>query len=51
MDIIPNNNMVLIVLLQAYRCGASFALVTLGTITVYAVFTLSITQWRCSFKN
>ena len=51
MDIIPNNIMVLIVLLQAYRCGASFALVTLGTIAVYAVFTLSITQWRYSFKH
>ena len=32
--------------LQAYRCGASFALVTLGTISMYAIFTLSVTQWR-----
>ena len=32
---------------KAYRCGMSYALVTLGTISVYALLTLGVTQWRC----
>ncbi|KAK7107846.1 hypothetical protein V1264_015691 [Littorina saxatilis] len=33
-----------------YKCGGSFALVTLGCITAYTVFTLAITQWRTKFR-
>ncbi|RLV98408.1 hypothetical protein DV515_00010767 [Chloebia gouldiae] len=36
-----------------YKCGAEFALVTLGTLGAYAAFTIGITQWslREYFNN
>lgn len=35
-----------------YKCGAEFALVTLGTLGAYAAFTIGITQWSIStMKN
>ncbi|NXM79578.1 ABCB7 protein, partial [Oenanthe oenanthe] len=33
-----------------YKCGAEFALVTLGTLGAYAAFTIGITQWRTKFR-
>ncbi|XP_032228955.2 iron-sulfur clusters transporter ABCB7, mitochondrial isoform X2 [Nematostella vectensis] len=35
----------------AYRCGAEFALVVLGCLGVYTVFTLRVTQWRTQFRS
>ena len=32
--------------MQSYRCGLSYALVSLGTIFSYAAFTFAVTQWR-----
>lgn len=34
----------------AYSFGADFALITFGTLGVYSVFTLSITQWRLTLS-
>jgi len=48
-DVSPSSSQAAIVFLpstKAYRCGMSYALVTLGTIAVYALFTLGVTQWR-----
>ncbi|XP_042334682.1 iron-sulfur clusters transporter ABCB7, mitochondrial [Sceloporus undulatus] len=33
-----------------YKCGAPFALVTLGTLGTYAAFTIGVTQWRTKFR-
>ncbi|XP_019395916.1 PREDICTED: ATP-binding cassette sub-family B member 7, mitochondrial [Crocodylus porosus] len=33
-----------------YKCGAEFALVTLGTLGAYIAFTIGITQWRTKFR-
>ncbi|XP_036851530.1 iron-sulfur clusters transporter ABCB7, mitochondrial isoform X3 [Manis javanica] len=33
-----------------YRCGAQFALVTLGTLGAYTAFTVAITRWRTRFR-
>uniref|UniRef100_A0A8C8RDP9 Iron-sulfur clusters transporter ABCB7, mitochondrial n=1 Tax=Pelusios castaneus TaxID=367368 RepID=A0A8C8RDP9_9SAUR len=33
-----------------YKCGAHFALVTLGTLGAYAAFTIGVTQWRTKFR-
>ncbi|XP_032993040.1 ATP-binding cassette sub-family B member 7, mitochondrial isoform X1 [Lacerta agilis] len=33
-----------------YKCGAQFALVTLGTLGAYTVFTIGVTQWRTKFR-
>lgn len=33
-----------------HKCGGEFALVTLGCIGSYAIFTLLITQWRTKFR-
>ncbi|BFZ09671.1 hypothetical protein BsWGS_12710 [Bradybaena similaris] len=33
-----------------YQCGGKFALVTLGCVASYAVFTFAITQWRTKFR-
>ncbi|KAM6426926.1 iron-sulfur clusters transporter ABCB7, mitochondrial [Liasis olivaceus] len=33
-----------------YKCGAHFALVTLGTLGAYTMFTIGITQWRTKFR-
>ncbi|XP_068008082.1 iron-sulfur clusters transporter ABCB7, mitochondrial isoform X2 [Melanerpes formicivorus] len=33
-----------------YKCGAEFALVTLGTLGAYAAFTIGVTQWRTKFR-
>ncbi|KAG8448108.1 hypothetical protein GDO86_015269 [Hymenochirus boettgeri] len=33
-----------------YKCGAHFALVTLGTLGTYAAFTVGVTQWRTKFR-
>ena len=35
----------------AYKCGSSFALLTLGTIATYTVFTIATTQWRTKFRQ
>jgi ABC-type transport system involved in Fe-S cluster assembly fused permease/ATPase subunit len=32
------------------KCGAAFAGVSLGCVSVYAAFTLAITQWRTKFR-
>lgn len=31
---------------QYYKCGAQFALVTLGTLGAYTAFTVAVTRWR-----
>ncbi|CAL1548476.1 unnamed protein product [Lymnaea stagnalis] len=33
-----------------YKCGGNFALVTLGCVASYTLFTLAITQWRTKFR-
>ncbi|XP_066496175.1 iron-sulfur clusters transporter ABCB7, mitochondrial [Tiliqua scincoides] len=33
-----------------YKCGAQFALVALGTLGTYTVFTVGVTQWRTKFR-
>ncbi|XP_001928754.2 ATP-binding cassette sub-family B member 7, mitochondrial isoform X1 [Sus scrofa] len=33
-----------------YRCGAQFALVTLGTLGAYTTFTVAVTRWRTRFR-
>ncbi|XP_012934691.1 ATP-binding cassette sub-family B member 7, mitochondrial [Aplysia californica] len=33
-----------------YKCGGKFALVTLGCVASYAIFTFLITQWRTKFR-
>uniref|UniRef100_A0A8C9DI08 Iron-sulfur clusters transporter ABCB7, mitochondrial n=1 Tax=Prolemur simus TaxID=1328070 RepID=A0A8C9DI08_PROSS len=33
-----------------YKCGAQFALVTLGTLGVYTAFTVAVTRWRTRFR-
>ncbi|XP_058570531.1 iron-sulfur clusters transporter ABCB7, mitochondrial isoform X2 [Neofelis nebulosa] len=33
-----------------YRCGAHFALVTLGTLGAYTAFTVAVTRWRTRFR-
>ncbi|XP_030064679.1 iron-sulfur clusters transporter ABCB7, mitochondrial isoform X2 [Microcaecilia unicolor] len=33
-----------------YKCGAQFALVTLGTLGAYTLFTIGVTQWRTKFR-
>ncbi|XP_071979880.1 iron-sulfur clusters transporter ABCB7, mitochondrial isoform X1 [Engystomops pustulosus] len=33
-----------------YKCGAQFAIVTLGTLGAYTAFTIGITQWRTKFR-
>ncbi|XP_019293726.2 iron-sulfur clusters transporter ABCB7, mitochondrial isoform X2 [Panthera pardus] len=33
-----------------YRCGAQFALVTLGTLGAYTAFTVAVTRWRTRFR-
>ncbi|XP_048461239.1 iron-sulfur clusters transporter ABCB7, mitochondrial [Rhincodon typus] len=33
-----------------YKCGGPYALVTLGTLTAYSIFTIGITQWRTRFR-
>ncbi|XP_069724128.1 iron-sulfur clusters transporter ABCB7, mitochondrial [Phaenicophaeus curvirostris] len=33
-----------------HKCGAEFALVTLGTLAAYAAFTIGVTQWRTKFR-
>lgn len=37
-------------LVQYYRCGAQFALVTLGTLGAYTAFTVAVTRWRTRFR-
>ncbi|VDP30512.1 unnamed protein product [Soboliphyme baturini] len=34
-----------------YKCGTDFALLTLGCIGTYSVFTVVITQWRTKFRH
>lgn len=34
----------------AYTCGPSYAALALGTVSLYAAFTLSVTQWRTQFR-
>ncbi|XP_077163580.1 iron-sulfur clusters transporter ABCB7, mitochondrial isoform X3 [Paroedura picta] len=33
-----------------YKCGAQFALVSLGTLGAYTIFTVGVTQWRTKFR-
>ncbi|KAM9324061.1 iron-sulfur clusters transporter ABCB7, mitochondrial [Gastrophryne carolinensis] len=33
-----------------YKCGAQFAVVTLGTLGAYTAFTIGVTQWRTRFR-
>ncbi|XP_019851441.1 PREDICTED: ATP-binding cassette sub-family B member 7, mitochondrial [Amphimedon queenslandica] len=33
-----------------YRCGLSYGLLTVGTIGVYTLYTLAMTQWRTKFR-
>ncbi|OBS71403.1 hypothetical protein A6R68_00039, partial [Neotoma lepida] len=33
-----------------YKCGAQFALVTLGTLGAYTAFTIAVTRWRTKFR-
>ncbi|XP_012519532.1 PREDICTED: ATP-binding cassette sub-family B member 7, mitochondrial [Propithecus coquereli] len=33
-----------------YKCGAQFALVTLGTLGAYTAFTVAVTRWRTRFR-
>nr|XP_033801675.1 ATP-binding cassette sub-family B member 7, mitochondrial isoform X1 [Geotrypetes seraphini] len=33
-----------------YKCGAQYALVTLGTLGAYTLFTIGVTQWRTKFR-
>uniref|UniRef100_A0A673V9J8 Iron-sulfur clusters transporter ABCB7, mitochondrial n=1 Tax=Suricata suricatta TaxID=37032 RepID=A0A673V9J8_SURSU len=33
-----------------HRCGAQFALVTLGTLGAYTAFTVAVTRWRTRFR-
>ncbi|KAH9524993.1 ATP-binding cassette sub- B member 7, mitochondrial [Bulinus truncatus] len=33
-----------------HQCGGKFALVTLGCVASYTIFTLAITQWRTKFR-
>ncbi|XP_063700074.1 iron-sulfur clusters transporter ABCB7, mitochondrial isoform X2 [Culicoides brevitarsis] len=32
------------------KCGAEFAYISLGTVGIYALFTLAVTQWRTKFR-
>ena len=36
--------------LQAYSCGPAYAGVALGTVSLYSMFTLLVTQWRTQFR-
>jgi ATP-binding cassette subfamily B (MDR/TAP) protein 7 len=36
--------------LLAYKCGPSFGLLTIGTIGLYSLYTLGVTQWRTKFR-
>uniref|UniRef100_H9H6I6 Iron-sulfur clusters transporter ABCB7, mitochondrial n=1 Tax=Monodelphis domestica TaxID=13616 RepID=H9H6I6_MONDO len=33
-----------------YKCGAQFALVTLGTLSAYTAYTIGVTRWRTKFR-
>ncbi|KAJ8254896.1 hypothetical protein GJAV_G00198570 [Gymnothorax javanicus] len=33
-----------------YKCGGQFALVALGTLSAYTLFTIAVTQWRTRFR-
>ncbi|KAK6473548.1 ATP-binding cassette sub-family B member 7 [Huso huso] len=33
-----------------FKCGGQYALVTLGTLSAYAAFTVAVTQWRTRFR-
>ena len=37
-------------LVQAYTCGPAYAAVALSTVSLYAAFTLGVTQWRTQFR-
>lgn len=32
------------------KCGLEYALVALGCVGIYTVFTLAVTQWRTKFR-
>ena len=38
------------ILVQAYSCGPAYAAAALGTVSLYAAFTLAVTQWRTQFR-
>ncbi|KAF8774247.1 iron-sulfur clusters transporter ABCB7, mitochondrial-like [Argiope bruennichi] len=50
-NIVPTAfEVVLVSSILYYKCGGKFALVTLGCIGSYAIFTLAVTQWRTHFR-
>uniref|UniRef100_A0A8C9TUC5 Iron-sulfur clusters transporter ABCB7, mitochondrial n=1 Tax=Scleropages formosus TaxID=113540 RepID=A0A8C9TUC5_SCLFO len=42
--------MALVSTILYYKCGGQFALVTIGTLSTYAAFTVAVTQWRTRFR-
>uniref|UniRef100_A0AAY4DH13 Iron-sulfur clusters transporter ABCB7, mitochondrial n=1 Tax=Denticeps clupeoides TaxID=299321 RepID=A0AAY4DH13_9TELE len=42
--------MILVSSILYYKCGGQFALVTLGTLSAYTMFTIAFTQWRTRFR-
>ncbi|KAK3535453.1 hypothetical protein QTP70_016875 [Hemibagrus guttatus] len=42
--------MALVSAILYYKCGGQFALVTLGTLSAYTLFTVAVTQWRTQFR-
>ncbi|KAM9470310.1 iron-sulfur clusters transporter ABCB7, mitochondrial [Clarias gariepinus] len=42
--------MALVSAILYYKCGGHFALVTLGTLSAYTLFTIAVTQWRTQFR-
>ncbi|MCJ8733887.1 hypothetical protein PDJAM_G00228900 [Pangasius djambal] len=42
--------MALVSAILYYKCGGHFALVTLGTLSAYTLFTVAVTQWRTQFR-
>ncbi|XP_062856448.1 iron-sulfur clusters transporter ABCB7, mitochondrial isoform X2 [Trichomycterus rosablanca] len=42
--------MALVSAILYYKCGGQFALVTLGTLSAYTLFTIAFTQWRTQYR-
>ena len=40
----------LVSIVLAYKCGAEFAGVAIGSVAIYAIWTLKYTQWRTQFR-
>ncbi|KPP72527.1 ATP-binding cassette sub-family B member 7, mitochondrial-like [Scleropages formosus] len=43
--------MALVSTILYYKCGGQFALVTIGTLSTYAAFTVAVTQWRIEMNK